>query len=132
MVKLFNVSIYLDIYIADQSPPLIDLIYPSKVKPKICIESSFQLTTASGQTKKIDSNNKLYKALKSFSEYIGREIIFINFVDGAGWIKRGEKDLKRFYDNCDYIINYQNLSELEKIIEYYKIKDDQQKINTYF
>jgi hypothetical protein len=102
--------------------PNIDLIYPSKSNPKICIECTYQLTTASGQTKKIDSNNQLYKALKNYSKEKRHEITFINFIDGAGWIARGLSDLKRFYENCDYIINYNTISELEDIIDYYKLR----------
>lgn len=117
--KIVNLEKYYGRKKQDRNPD-IDLVYPSLKQPILCIESSYNLTTASGQTKKIDSNHELYIALKRYSKETNQEIIFINFVDGAGWIARGKSDLERFYDNCDYIINYQNLNELEKIIEYYR------------
>lgn len=103
--------------------PNIDLIIPSKENPILLIESSYQLTTASGQTKKIDANYDVYKAIKKYSKDLGREIIFINFVDGAGWKARGESDLSRLVSSCDYIINYNNLDHFKDILEYH-LKED--------
>ncbi len=121
-------------YNREDRSPNIDLIYPDRNNPRICIESSYQLTTASGQTKKIDSNHELSEALKKYSEEREKKIIFINFIDGAGWITRGSADLKRVYDNCDYILDYHYLPELEKIIDFYKLKssnDNQSRIESY-
>lgn len=126
--RIINLEKYYGRKKQDRSPD-IDLVYPSLKHPIICIESSYNLTTASGQTKKIDSNHELHLALKKYSKKSKQEIIFINFVDGAGWIARGKSDLERFYDNCDYIINHQKLYELDKIIEYYKESDNQSKLN---
>lgn len=99
--------------------PRIDLIIPSKDNPKILIESTYQLTTASGQTKKIDANDSLYKAIKEYEKDTGNEIVFINFIDGAGWKSRGFADVSRLVSSCDYAINYNNLAHFEDILKYY-------------
>jgi len=99
--------------------PRIDLILPSKSNPKILIESTYQLTTASGQTKKIDANDSLFRAIKEYSMDSGQEVIFINFIDGAGWKSRGFADVSRLVSSCDYAINFNNLGHFEEIIKFY-------------
>ena len=46
------------------------------------------------------------------------KIVFVNVIDGAGWIAR-QKDLKRIYSASDYVINMGNLDELKRILLYY-------------
>ncbi|HEY4528360.1 MAG TPA: DpnII family type II restriction endonuclease [Candidatus Paceibacterota bacterium] len=99
--------------------PKIDLIIPNKKDPKILIECSYTKTTASGQTKKIDANDALFSAIRSYNSKMGKNLIFVNFIDGAGWKMRGKSDLKRFINSCDFAVNYQNLGLLEEIIAYY-------------
>ena len=83
------------------------------------IESTYQLTTASGQTKKIDANDSLFRAIKEYSMDSGQEVIFINFIDGAGWKSRGFADVSRLVSSCDYAINFNNLGHFEEIIKFY-------------
>lgn len=99
--------------------PRIDLVIPSKENPKILIESTYNLTTASGQTKKMDANDSLFRAIKKYREETKREIIFINFVDGAGWKSRGYPDVSRLVNSCDYAINYKNLELLKQVLIHY-------------
>lgn len=99
--------------------PRIDLVIPNMNDPKILIESTYNLTTASGQTKKVDANDSLYRAIKTYAEKNNKEVIFINFVDGGGWKSRGLADVSRLVSSCDYAINYNNLDLLEEILKYY-------------
>jgi len=99
--------------------PRIDLVIPSLANPKILIESTYNLTTASGQTKKVDANDSLYRAIKAYNNATGDEIIFINFVDGGGWKSRGISDVSRLVSSCDYAVNYNNLDLLKEVLKYY-------------
>lgn len=99
--------------------PRIDLVIPNLQNPKIMIESTYNLTTASGQTKKVDANDSLYRAIKAYGKDKEKEVIFINFVDGGGWKSRGLADVSRLVSSCDYAINYNNLDLLEEILKYY-------------
>jgi|GEM_PF-3003155 len=99
--------------------PRIDLIVPSKSNPRILIESSYQLTTASSQTKKMDANDSLFAAIERYSQHSGKELVFINFIDGAGWKSRGLDDVSRLVSSCHYAINYNNLGHFKEIIKYY-------------
>lgn len=101
--------------------PRIDLIIPSRNNPKILIESTYNLTTASGQTKKMDANDSLYRAIKQYNNSENEELLFINFIDGAGWKSRGFSDVSRLVNSCDYAINYNNLNHFEDILKYYFI-----------
>lgn len=99
--------------------PRIDLVIPNIKDPKVFIESTYNLTTASGQTKKVDANDSLYRAIKAYANSNNKEVIFINFVDGGGWKSRGLADVSRLVSSCDYAINYNNLDLLEEILKYY-------------
>ena len=99
--------------------PRIDLVIPSLNNPKILIESTYNLTTASGQTKKADANDDLYRAICKYNEENEEKIIFINFIDGGGWKTRGLADVSRFISSCDYAINYNNLDLLTDVLKYY-------------
>lgn len=104
---------------ASSRNPKIDLIIPNKTTPKILVESSYTKTTASGQTKKIDANDALFSAIKKYNRVKGKNLIFVNFIDGAGWKMRGKSDLKRFIDSCDFAVNYKNLGLFRKVLDYY-------------
>jgi len=99
--------------------PKIDLIIPNSEEPVLLIESTYQQTTASGQTKKIDANDSLFTAIKKLEKQMDRELIFINFVDGAGWKKRGLADVSRLVSSCDYVFNFKNMNHFEEILKYY-------------
>jgi hypothetical protein len=44
--------------------------------------------------------------------------VFINFVDGGGWLAR-KRDFERLVENCDYFLNLYNLDMLEGILAQY-------------
>jgi len=53
----------------------------------------------------------MYERLKASD----KSRVFINFVDGAGWLAR-RSDLEKLYNDCDYIINIRTLGRLEEIL----------------
>lgn len=67
-----------------------DFIIPNKLNPLIIIESSFLVTTSSGQGDK----SKTEISIKSLIHQHYPDAIFIGFVDGIGWYVR-KNDLRR-------------------------------------
>jgi hypothetical protein len=93
----------------------IDFAIPSLQDPWIILMSSFQETTSSGQTTKARDMLAAYTQLTESNSRYREKRIFINFVDGGGWLAR-RSDLQRLVRECDYILNLQNLKMLDDII----------------
>jgi hypothetical protein len=70
-----------------------DFIIPNKRSPKIIIESSYLMTTSSGQGDKSKTEVTVSTLLKEHYP----DAIFIGFVDGIGWYVR-KNDLKRMVE----------------------------------
>lgn len=97
-------------------PRNIDFIIPDEHNPQILIEVSYMVTTGSGQTTKQRDERDTYKKIKDYNYSNSQNIVFVNYIDGAGWIAR-HKDLEHMYDSSDYVINYKNVDLLEEIIK---------------
>jgi predicted SnoaL-like aldol condensation-catalyzing enzyme len=93
---------------AGNIPRTMDFIIPSKESPKLIIECSYSVTTASGMGDKA-------KTEKTVANYLKKNypnVIFVGFVDGIGWyVRRG--DLKRMVDAYDFVFTFHR-EELEK------------------
>ncbi len=93
---------------AGNIPRTMDFIIPNKEIPKLIIECSYSVTTASGMGDKA-------KTEKAVAEYLKKnypEVIFVGFVDGIGWyVRRG--DLKRMVDAYDFVFTFHK-DELER------------------
>lgn len=93
---------------AGNIPRTMDFIIPNKTSPKIIIECSYSVTTASGMGDKA-------KTEKTVAEYLKKNyphVIFTGFVDGIGWyVRRG--DLKRMVEAYDYVFTFSQ-DELER------------------
>lgn len=70
-----------------------DFIIPNKRSPKIIIESSYLMTTSSGQGDKSKTEVTVSTLIKEHYP----DAIFIGFVDGIGWYVR-KNDLKRMVE----------------------------------
>jgi hypothetical protein len=93
----------------------IDFVIPDLEDPWVIIMSSFQETTSSGQTTKARDMFSAYeRVLRNNSRY-GEKRVFVNFVDGGGWLAR-KRDFQRLVAQCDYFINFQHLDMLEAIV----------------
>lgn len=92
-----------------------DFCIPNELDPYVIIESSFQTTTASGQTTKRNDEVKTSQVIRDHNIQKGKNIAFVNLCDGGGWLAR-QSDLKRIYDCSEYVINLKNLHLLEEII----------------
>jgi hypothetical protein len=91
-----------------------DFILPNKENPKIIIESSFLVTTSSGQGDKSKTEASIRKLIKQY--YPNAK--FVGFVDGIGWYVR-QGDLKRMVTAFDEVFTFHK-DELERFKGYLK------------
>lgn len=93
---------------AGNIPRTMDFIIPNKTSPKIIIECSYSVTTASGMGDKA-------KTEKTVADYLKKNypnVVFVGFVDGIGWyVRRG--DLKRMVGAYDFVFTF-GKDELER------------------
>ncbi|MDI6654529.1 MAG: DpnII family type II restriction endonuclease [Candidatus Hydrothermarchaeota archaeon] len=93
---------------AGNIPRTMDFIVPNKTSPRLIIECSYSVTTASGMGDKA-------KTEKTVADYLKKnypKIVFVGFVDGIGWyVRRG--DLKRMVDAYDFVFTFHK-DELER------------------
>lgn len=86
---------------ADNIPRTMDFIVPNKTSPKLIIECSYSVTTASGMGDKA-------KTEKTVADYLKKNypnIVFVGFVDGIGWyVRRG--DLMRMINAYDFVYTF--------------------------
>lgn len=78
-----------------------DFIIPNKDNPRIIIESSFLVTTSSGQGDKSKTEISIDTLIKNHYP----EATFIGFVDGIGWyVRKGDlrRMVKAYYDVFTY------------------------------
>jgi len=86
---------------AGNIPRTMDFIIPSKTSPKIIIECSYSVTTASGMGDKA----KTEKVVANYLKKNYPDVVFVGFVDGVGWyVRRG--DLKRMVGAYDLVFTF--------------------------
>lgn len=102
----------------------IDFLIPSVKAPIILIESSYNITTGSGQSKRADQLVEFYGILmKHNANHRTNRIIMLNYCDGFGWVGR-QNDLHRIYDASDFVFNQRSLNVLDEVLnEYYPNPD---------
>ena len=97
----------------------LDFIIPSVDAPTILIESVYNTTTGSGQSKRADQLVELYGILmRHNANNRHNKIIMVNYVDGLGWVGR-QNDLHRIYDASDFVLNQSNMPLLSGILDEY-------------
>ena len=89
-----------------------DFIIPNKKKPKIIIESSFLVTTSSGQGDKSKTEGNIKTLIKKYYP----KARFIGFVDGIGWYVR-KQDLMRMVTAYDDVFTFHK-DELERFRQF--------------
>jgi hypothetical protein len=91
-----------------------DFILPSKANPQIIIESSFLVTTSSGQGDKSKTEGNIKKLIEQYYP----QAKFIGFVDGIGWYVR-QGDLKRMVTAFDEVFTFHK-DEIERFKDFLK------------
>lgn len=92
-----------------------DWVVPSKNDPYVIIMASYQETTSSGQTNKARDMYRAYERVRERNMRYKEKRVFINFVDGIGWLAR-KADFKRLVEECHYFLNLHHIYMLESII----------------
>lgn len=86
---------------AGNIPRTMDFLIPNTTSPKVIIECSYSVTTASGMGDKAKTETVVAQYLKKHYP----SVIFVGFVDGVGWfVRRG--DLKRMVAAYDYVFTF--------------------------
>ncbi|OUD15672.1 DpnII family type II restriction endonuclease [Thioflexithrix psekupsensis] len=91
-----------------------DFVLPNRKNPQIIIESSFLVTTSSGQGDKSKTEQQISTLIKKYYP----KAKFIGFVDGIGWYVRQE-DLKRMVSSFDEVFTFHK-DELNRFKEFLK------------
>lgn len=95
----------------------VSFVLESPQNPKIIMDVSYSVTTSSSQGSKKEASRKTEEVIKS-KRTAGQDIIYINFLDGAGWIAR-QADMREIHRCSDYVLNFNNLNLLEDIVDSY-------------
>ncbi len=93
----------------------VSFVLESPSTPKLILDVSYCVTTSSSQGKKKEAARNTETVIKKERNH-GNNIIYINFLDGAGWIGR-QADLREIHRCSDYVLNFQNIGLLEDIID---------------
>ncbi|PWH18939.1 MAG: hypothetical protein DDG59_04730 [Anaerolineae bacterium] len=93
----------------------LDFAVPSLDDPWVIIMCSFQETTSSGQSTKARDMLTAYERIHRFNVRYNEKRVFVNFVDGGGWLAR-KRDFERLVENCHYFLNINTLNMLEHIL----------------
>ena len=99
---------------------IIPIVIPDIQHPKILIDVTYGITTSSSQTKYAEKTETLCNILreKNHHKSDNEKIIYINVVDGAGWVAR-QSDLNKIHRSSDYLVNLNTLETIKEVIEYY-------------
>lgn len=93
----------------------VDHTIPSCENPFVLVMTSYMETTSSSQTARANEQQAMYQKVIGENVRYGIKRVFVNVVDGAGWLAR-RSDLRKLFDGCDYCLNLHTLDQLEPII----------------
>lgn len=94
----------------------IDYAIPSLEEPYVMVMVSYMETTSSNQTSRANEQQAMYqKIIGENVRYPRDQRVFVNVVDGAGWLAR-RSDLRKIHEGCHYCLNMKTLDQLESII----------------
>jgi len=97
----------------------IDILIPSVDSPIILIESSYNITTGSGQSKRADQLVDFYSTLMIHNtNRRNNKILMLNYCDGLGWVGR-QNDLRKIYDSSDFVFSQKTLNVLDNVLDEY-------------
>jgi len=87
--------------VLDEEKRTMDFIIPDQENPLLIIESSYVVTTSSGQGDKAKTEINVARLIKKYYP----KALFIGFVDGIGWYVR-KNDLKRMVGAYDDVFTF--------------------------
>ncbi len=107
----------------------VDLAVPNVRFPQIIVMVSYQLTTGSGQSSKANEQSQMYNAVQKYSRSrVGKSVsmanpnatrgcIFVNVIDGGGWIER-RSDLEQLWHHCDYCFTFNTIGDFRMLLDH--------------
>ena len=97
----------------------VDHVIPSLEDPYVLVMTSYMETTSSGQTARANEQQAMYtRIIGENTRHAPIERVFVNVVDGAGWLAR-RSDLRKMHAGCHYCLNMKTLDQLEAIVRHY-------------
>lgn len=93
----------------------VNFVVETPLNPKLVLNISYSVTTSSTQSNKKDTAKKIREKIE-LAKGNGINILFVNFLDGAGWVGR-QADLDEIICKSDYVLNLKNIELLEDIID---------------
>jgi len=87
--------------VLDEEKRTMDFIIPDQENPLLIVESSYVVTTSSGQGDKAKTEINVARLIKKYYP----KALFIGFVDGIGWYVR-KNDLKRMVGAYDDVFTF--------------------------
>ncbi len=104
----------------DLASRVVSISIPDITHPRILVDITYGITTSSTQTKYAERTEALAKILreKNLGKTDCDRVLYINVVDGAGWVAR-QSDLNKIHRSSDYMLNLQSLDAFSNIIKYY-------------
>jgi len=93
----------------------IDYAIPSLEEPYVMVMVTYMETTSSGQTARANEQQAMYQKIIGENVRHKDHRVFVNIVDGAGWLAR-RSDLSKLFKGCDFCLNMKTLEQLESII----------------
>lgn len=87
--------------VLDEEKRTMDFIIPNQENPLLIVESSYVVTTSSGQGDKAKTEINVARLIKKYYS----KALFIGFVDGIGWYVR-KNDLKRMVGAYDDVFTF--------------------------
>ncbi len=104
----------------------VDVVVPEVRLPRILIMSSYNLTTASGQSTRAREQQAMYERVRAYNLTRSRRqepnVQLVNVIDGGGWIAR-RNDLKEMHLHCDYALSFSQLVLLPYILDFHMRTD---------
>ncbi len=99
--------------VLDEEKRTMDFIIPDQENPLLIIESSYVVTTSSGQGDKAKTEINIARLIKKYYP----KALFIGFVDGIGWYVR-KNDLKRMVGAYDEVFTFhkEELNRFKELI----------------
>ena len=98
----------------------VDVVVPSLVDPIIMVMISYMETTAGSQTQRKNEQVTMFSDVNTWNERNDTNKVFINVVDGGGWLARG-KDLRSLHRNSHYCLSLNMLDQLDDIVDYHLV-----------
>lgn len=99
--------------VLDEEKRTMDFIIPNQENPLLIIESSYAVTTSSGQGDKAKTEINVARLIEKYYP----KTLFIGFVDGIGWYVR-KNDLKRMVGAYDDVFTFhkEELNRFKELI----------------